>query len=70
MAIPPDEVRGVGIVVSKLDGQQAPTGRAEGPGDARQGALSDLWKAGAKVHPGAMWTQGDVPACTACATAV
>lgn len=49
MAIPPDEVRGVGIVVSKFEGQQERAGRPE---DARQGTLlSSLWNADAtKAH--------------------
>lgn len=55
MAIPPDEVRGVGIVVSKFDGHQGCLASVGVPGDSRQGTLlSDLWKADAKAPvPGA-----------------
>lgn len=51
MAIPPDEVRGVGIVVSKFEGQQERAGRPE-DAHTRQGTLlSSLWNADAtKAH--------------------
>lgn len=50
MAIPPEDVRGVGIVVSRFENQQGGLGKAQELGDSRQGTLlSGLWKAGTKV---------------------